>query len=409
MKSITTRIPYTPPIWARDILVNAPKHGRLSLANLPTPLHLLSTSNICKESNSLEALSSCQFYIKHDDATGGAELGGNKIRKLEFLLADALAQEYEHVITIGGEQSNHCRATACACRKVGLTPHLILRSKRKKDDSSSTHFGWIGNILFDRMVGSHIYVCSPGEYGRFGSMKLIEHVSEIIQMRTHQQTYNIPVGGSNAIGTWGYIEAVEELLSQWYNDDNNEQQIESPSSNDKGNIDHIVFATGSGGTATGIVLGIALAYKFKQLPIPQMHAIGVCDDPNYFYQTMANIAKEMGFTHQSTISPIEFFQEHVTVYQGKGLGYASSTREELDFVTDFARSTGVALDPVYTGKALYHFVTHVLKSNPDKFQDSNILFWHTGGALGMYDKGESLTLEHVSPVEALELYGSKSL
>jgi 1-aminocyclopropane-1-carboxylate deaminase/D-cysteine desulfhydrase-like pyridoxal-dependent ACC family enzyme len=98
------------------------------------------------------------FYIKRDDMTGGVDLGGNKIRKLEFLLADALANDYNSVVTIGGEQSNHCRATAAAARMVGLEPHLILRTTRDPSDLRYT-----GNILIDRMVGSKIYTCTPGE------------------------------------------------------------------------------------------------------------------------------------------------------------------------------------------------------------------------------------------------------
>lgn len=103
-------------------------------------------------------------YIKRDDMTGGAELGGNKVRKLEFLLADALARGCDSVVTIGGEQSNHCRATAAASRMIGLEPHLILRTKRANDvHEKKQEFGFTGNILFDRMVGSTIYTCTPGE------------------------------------------------------------------------------------------------------------------------------------------------------------------------------------------------------------------------------------------------------
>lgn len=137
--------PYEPPDWAKNVLLNVPKHGRLHLANLPTPLYRIMYKDL-------------PLYIKRDDMTGGVELGGNKIRKLEFLLADALASDYTAVVTIGGEQSNHCRATAAAARMVGLEPHLILRTKRAIDD-----FGYTGNILIDRMVGSTIYTCTPGE------------------------------------------------------------------------------------------------------------------------------------------------------------------------------------------------------------------------------------------------------
>jgi 1-aminocyclopropane-1-carboxylate deaminase/D-cysteine desulfhydrase-like pyridoxal-dependent ACC family enzyme len=162
--------PYQPPAWAEGKLTNVPTNGRLHLANLPTPIHLIGTKADGGGKNSilsrLKELN-IKLYIKRDDATGGAELGGNKIRKLEFLLADALAKGCDSVVTIGGEQSNHCRATAAASRMVGMSPHLILRTRRADSiDNKTDEMGWNGNILFDRMVGSTIYTCTPGEVRR---------------------------------------------------------------------------------------------------------------------------------------------------------------------------------------------------------------------------------------------------
>ena len=177
-----TSHPYHPPSWAANVLTNVPKHGRLHLANLPTPIHLIGTSsNSGNNSNSSSILLArlnelnIKLYIKRDDATHGTECGGNKIRKLEFLLSDAIATNCDAVVTIGGEQSNHCRATAAAGRMVGIDPHLILRTSRrrgandgihdekKKDEKEKEDMGYTGNILFDRMVGSTIYTCTPGE------------------------------------------------------------------------------------------------------------------------------------------------------------------------------------------------------------------------------------------------------
>lgn len=132
--------------------------------------------------------------------TAGVELGGNKIRKLEFLLADAIDQNYKSVVTIGGEQSNHCRATAAACRMVGLEPHLILRTRRAnqvetdRESNDIDSFGYVGNILFDRMVGASIHTCTPGEYGRVGSKELVRRVCRDIESKTSQKVYPIPVG-----------------------------------------------------------------------------------------------------------------------------------------------------------------------------------------------------------------------
>lgn len=134
--------------------------------------------------------------------------------------------------------------------------------------------------------------------------------------------------------------------------------------------------------------------------------MGVCDDPEYFYDYAAKIADEMGFTH-SSMDAREFVRQHLVVHQAKGLGYAASTPEELDFVSRFAVETGIVLDPVYSGKALYHFLTQVVQEDSDEYQGKNVLFWHTGGALGLYDKGEALvdTLNQISPVKRLDVYG----
>lgn len=383
---------YSPPSWCPLI---PPPHGRLSLAHLPTPLYPLLTLNHHHDNNKLLqplAQHNIALFVKRDDMTGGIEWSGNKIRKLEFLLADAVSKDYSAVLTIGGAQSNHCRATAAAARRVGLEPHLILRTPTTSDD-----VGTVGNLLMDRLVGSHIYTCTPGEYGRLGSEILVQRVADQIERHTEHKVYRIPVGGSNAIGTWGYLQAVDEII---------QQQQETT-------FDHIVFACGSGGTAAGIVLGYALAYEHGALQrMPKLHAVGVCDDPDYFYSYMAQIAVDMGFSvanNDKYTSVEDYLRQHVTLHQGKGRGYAVSTPEELQFSVDFARATGIALDPVYSGKALYHFWTHVLQDNMALFTNQNILFWHTGGALGLYDKcselEESTSMLNGSPCQKLDVYG----
>lgn len=327
---------------------------------------------------------------------GASNWEATRCAKLEFLLADALAAGARSVITIGGEQSNHCRATAAACRMVGLEPHLILRttSNAKADDGD---LGLVGNVLVNRLLQSRIYTCTPGEYGRVGSKELIARLAQHLHEQQGHKPYCIPVGGSNAIGTWGYIAAVHELLTQW-----KEQQEDE-------RIHHIVVACGSGGTAAGIALGVALAFADNQAQKPTLHAIGVCDDPDYFYAYIAGIADDMGFQRPvGFASTEEFMRAHVVVHQGKGLGYARSTAEELEFVQSFCCATGIVLDPVYTGKALYNLVKFASSADEvDSFRDANILFWHTGGALGLYDKVPELeeALRIKSPCQRLDIYG----
>lgn len=387
--------PYNPPKWCNDVLKGAPSHGRLRLANLYTPLYQLPLhSPLFKLMRELDI----SFFIKRDDCSSGVELGGNKVRKLEFLLADALAKGYDSVITIGGEQSNHCRATAAAARMVGLEPHLILRSQRADED-----LGTIGNLLMDRMVGSSIYTCTPGEYGRFGSNELIARVARHLESMG-KKPYCIPVGGSNGLGTWGYINGVDELLQQW--DELNAD--EGQGDDEQHSLDHVVFACGSGGTATGIALGLALAHADgSRGAAPKVHAVGVCDDPDYFYSFVSTIAGEMGIALPAPygLTIEEYVRQKMIVHQGKGLGYARSTPEELAFVQSFARETGIVLDPVYSGKALYNLFSLVEK-DPETFRGQTILFWHTGGALGLYDKTDDLAdTSTSSPCERLDVYG----
>jgi D-cysteine desulfhydrase len=272
--------------------------------------------------------------------------------------------------------------------------------------------GTVGNLLFDRIVGSRIYTVTSGEYGRIGSLALVERLGRYLRLYEHQTPYEIPVGGSNGLGSFGYIEAVDEVMTQWtqmmrgINDDD-----EDNNNNDNG-IDHIVFACGSGGTAAGIAIGMALYHHYhhahnssskprRRRPPPHVHAMAVCDDPDYFYAFVAKIVHEMGLlvpnnngdgTSASSSSSLEATEDYVrasmTVHQCKGRGYAISTADELRFIAEFARDTGVVLDPVYSGKALYGFYQLLLQQpeQPEQFRGNRVLFWHTGGALGLYDK-----------------------
>jgi D-cysteine desulfhydrase len=411
---------YDPPTWTKGHLTESPRHGRLRLAHLPTPLYRIDTNTRAATWNGssrptkdlFATLSSigASLHVKRDDSTGGVEVGGNKIRKLEFLLAHAIATGCTAVVTIGGVQSNHCRATAAAARMTGLEPHLILRCAATAPTTMDGAEEMIGNLLIDRVMASRIYTCTPGEYGRLGSQALVMRLCAYLNKQNGGGTtkaYPIPVGGSNGLGSWGYIEGVNELLQQW-----KEQQ-------EHGVLDHVVFACGSGGTAAGIVLGMALAHgalkhatgsPSKKMPV--LHAIAVCDDPDYFYQTISVISDQMGLALSDTnySSTEDFMRAHLTIHQGKGRGYAQSTEGELEFVASFARATGIVLDPVYTGKALYHFIHNVVEPNPESFRNQNILFWHTGGALGLYDKCQDLvsktSLLESSPCQQLDIYGN---
>jgi D-cysteine desulfhydrase len=422
---LTKPFDYKVPIWAESVFANPPQHGRLHLGNFPTPMYRLYPTPHSATSGDQSIFKCFQdfnisFYVKRDDMSGGCETGGNKIRKLEFLLADALAKHHKSVITIGGEQSNHCRATAAACRMLGLEPHLILRLSRNNDmQERNGDIGYVGNVLFDRAVGSTIYTCTPGEYGRIGSVSMVDRLAKYIEENDplkHGSPYVIPVGGSNGLGSFGYLDAVDEILDQWWGYE--EENADIDNTGPIPSLDHVVFACGSGGTACGLAVGMAIAHGAlgkehaksmnKDRTPPIIHAIGVCDSPDYFYAFVAKIADEMGLQLPEGKSKTEsFVRKHMTAYCGKGRGYACSTNEELEFISNFALETGIVLDPVYSGKAMYHFINEVVAKDPEQFRGSSVLFVHTGGSLGLFDKGDDLlsTLQTIAPSSRLDIYG----
>jgi D-cysteine desulfhydrase family pyridoxal phosphate-dependent enzyme len=328
---------------------------RVQLGRFPTPIHSFSVLD--------DEDVKISMFLKRDDLSS-FDLSGNKVRKLEFLLAEALSAGHDCVATIGGIQSNHARSTAVASRQMGLDPYLILRTKEPSSDP-----GLVGNLLLDRLVGAKIYQVSPGTYAQLGQAKLLEVLRQQL-IGEGRNPYIIPVGGSNPVGAFGYMEAVEEIRRQ---------SLESNM-----HFDHIVFACGSGGTATGI----ALACRLSGLS-SKVHAIGVCDSADYFYAHIEQVSRELGVDLASVGSA----RDWCTMYEGQGLGYARSSDDELRFIAAVCRKTGVLLDPVYSGKALYHFVTKVLRgpSASAAFRPGeNVLFLHTGGVLGMFDKCEQL-------------------
>src|SRR5437868_1025379 len=215
---------------------------RIKRARLPTPV---------EPARRLSHKLGIELLIKRDDLTGSS-LSGNKIRKLEFLFADAAAQGADTVITCGGEQSNHCRATAVAAAELGLRSYLLLRTDTPKDPPASE-----ANILLDRLVGAEIRWVSRDEYKRRATL-FVEVQGQLLAQR--RKAYVIPEGGSNALGAWGYVGCVEELR---------EELGDSPLT--------IVYAAGSGGTGAGLLLGI----KLLKLPWRAV-GVNVCDDKEYF-------------------------------------------------------------------------------------------------------------------------------
>ncbi|KAJ6387421.1 hypothetical protein OIU78_017191 [Salix suchowensis] len=317
-----SRKAYAPPSWA-SLLNPIPSHI-FSLGHLPTPIHKWNLPNLPANT---------EVYLKRDDLSG-MQMSGNKVRKLEFLMADAVAQGADCIITIGGIQSNHCRATAVAAKYLNLDCYLILRTSKVVVDKDP---GLTGNLLVERLVGANVQLISKEEYAQIGSVNLTNDLKEKL-VKEGRKPYVIPVGGSNSLGTWGYIEAIREI----------EQQVQATTGRIK--FDDIVVACGSGATIAGLALGSWLGtLKAK------VHAFAVCDDPDYFYNFVQDLIDGLKAGVDS--------HDIVNIQNAKGLGYAINTSEELKFVKQIATATGVVLDPVYSGKAaLWNDERHGRKS-----------------------------------------------
>ncbi|TNE95419.1 MAG: pyridoxal-phosphate dependent enzyme [Deltaproteobacteria bacterium] len=276
------------------------------------------------------------LFIKRDDRTGFL-LGGNKIRKLEYLLKEAVDKGFKRVMTCGGIQSNHARATAFAARELGLDVALLLRGELTDRRQ--------GNLFLNSLIGADIRTITSEEW--VGKEAIMEKwASEL------GSTYIIPEGGSNALGSWGYVSALEEIQKQ-------------------GNFDHIFHATGSGGTASGLLAGRAVTGMNCSL-----HTINVCDDEEYFKKRIFGILDD--FERQFDI---KVSTENFHIHDGfVGEGYALASDQLYEQIKSFCGDTGILLDPVYTGKAFFGMQEVIKREN----LEGKILFLHTGGAFANF-------------------------
>jgi len=283
---------------------------------------------------------------------------GNKVRKLEYLMAEAVAEGATHVITCGGEQSNHARATAFAAAQLGLNSILILRTEDPESPPAAT-----GNILLDRLVGAELQWISRAAWR--DRTQLLAEAAERVR-RGGGRPYVIPEGGSNALGSWGYVRAMHELADDL-------RGIATPT-----HPVTVVYACGSGGTGAGLILGAKLLELDKRGI--RVAGINVCDDRAYFVDKISQICAEAEDRWQIganvTVDDIDIVDGHV------GRGYAKSRPEELATIRDLCRTDGVIFDPVYTGKAFHGMLTE-LDKDPARF-GSAVAFLHTGGTYGLF-------------------------
>jgi D-cysteine desulfhydrase len=298
--------------------------------------------------------------------TGGVE-GGNKIRKLEWLLADAQTRGAKHVVTCGGIQSNHARATAVLASRLGMKATLLLRIDEGSTDpdkpAARERLPRTGNVLVDRLVGAEIRFLSHAEYK--------DRDACLAQVAARENAHVIPEGGSNGIGAFGYIDAMREVRGQ----------LDLGLGGGPRGYDVIVHACGSGGTAAGTALGARASNVGARVM-----AVCVCDDGAYFKRVVDRITKEAR-AHEDVGEPVKIdFDEAAS-----GPRYGVMDDDQRAFLVSVARSSGVVLDPVYTGKAFYGLMRAIERGAIAK--NARVLFLHTGGLPGMLASGDAFERE----------------
>ena len=303
---------------------------KVKLGIFPTPIHRL---------NHISAKLKTNVFIKRDDLTG-LGLGGNKVRKLEYLLADAQQKGARVVFTTGGAQSNHAMLTAAAAGKLGMKPILILKKRGVTEQ--------LGNQLLEHLMGTEVIFMDTDDYA-----DIYEEMNRIGR-ETGEPYYIIPCGGSNALGSLGYVDCAREISGQGIH------------------FDHLICAEGSGGTMAGLSLGAKM-----YLPGTKVHGMMVDRDP--FDQITLSLMRDMA---ELLETELEIRADDFDLLDMSGPGYAIPSREGNDAITLMAREEGLFLDPVYTGKA---FAGLLKMADEGTFRENDqILFLHTGGAGGLF-------------------------
>ncbi|OAS87841.1 MULTISPECIES: D-cysteine desulfhydrase [Metabacillus] len=324
----------------------------MNLSQFPRRKYTPSHTPIEKLDNLSEALGGPTIYLKRDDLLG-LTVGGNKTRKLEFLVADALKKGADTLITCGGIQSNHCRLTLAAAVKEKMKCILVLEEGLTK--SSEPDFN--GNYFLYHLLGAeNIKVVPNGT----DLMKEMQQVANEVKEKGHHP-YIIPVGGSTAIGATGYAACSQEILAQSF-----DQGI---------NIKSVVCVSGSGGMHAGLITGFSGSQS--NIPVIGINVSrGKAEQEEKVYQLVKETSAHIGISHPIPREAVTCFDEYV------GPGYALPTPEMVEAVQLLAKTEGILLDPVYTGKAAAGLIE--LISNGYFKRDDHILFIHSGGSPALY-------------------------
>lgn len=331
---------------------------RVPLAHLPTPLDPLDRLS--------ETLGGPRIWMKRDDCTG-LGTGGNKTRKLEFLLGAAQSRGADTIVTYGAVQSNHARQTAAACAALGMDCHLILARKVPWTDPT---YERLGNVLLDRLFGATLHLVAPDRV-RASRARLLEELEG-----QGRRPYEIPTGGSNGIGALGYVACAEELCRQC--------------AGTGMRLDTLVHATSSAGTQAGLLAGFALLDRLSGADAVHVHGINVSepiDAVPALIDTIGRIADDalslIGHAAPLDTSRIQVDTRYV------GDGYGLPTDATLAAIRLVAGCEGILLDPVYSGKAMSGLIGRIRAGEFDRAGD--VVFLHTGGVAALPVYGEVLT------------------
>ena len=306
--------------------------NKVQLAFLPTPLQKINFENE-------------NFLMKRDDMSG-FELTGNKVRKLEYLIYQAKKEKADMVFTCGGEQSNHARATAIAAARSGIRSKLFLWG----GDSKTAD----GNLFFDKLIGADISFLNKRNYSEVNEIMYEERDALI---KRGKKVFVIPEGGSTTLGIWGYLDVVHELKKQI----------------DLKKINGICLAAGSGGTAAGLLVGIAkLKLNLK------VYAVNVLYPKEEIHNKIMNLAEGCVLDYKLKC---RINEKNLVILDGYSKeGYKNITDKKLRLIKRFAQYSGIILDPAYTGKSFTAFYENFL------FSKKKVFFLHTGGLYGVFGK-----------------------
>ncbi len=314
---------------------------RIRLGDFPTPI-----SRLNKLSQQLDEIS---IFIKRDDMPF-VSLGGNKIRKLEFLMADVIDKGANVIVTTGGTQSNWAQLTAVVASTYGIDSILLLEGTPDAELQ--------GNYLIDKIVGAEVRWITENAYS--GIDKVLEDVADELRSKG-KKPYVISIGGSTPLGDIGYVLCGLEIVQQAV-----EMGVD---------FDHVVITTGSGGTTAGLVLGLKM---FN--PATRVTGFSIARSKEELVPLIVNIANESAELIETNVRVNEDDFDIVDEYIGNG--YASKTKESIEAIKLLLRTEGILLDPIYTGKTFAGLLAEAKKGRFGK--NSNVLFVHTGGYGGVF-------------------------